>query len=63
MRCYLFAGLLIVACATGAAAGSFEDGLSAYERGDYPRAMTLWYPLAAEGDAPAQFNVGLLYRH
>src|SRR5574342_161100 len=63
MRRVLFAVVLVVACATGAAAGSFEDGLSAYERGDYTQAMNLWHPLAAQGDAPAQFNLGLMYRH
>src|SRR5262245_66376918 len=63
MRPVLFALLLVLARATGVAAGSFEDGLSAYERGDYVQAMNLWQPLAAQGDAPAQFNLGLMYRH
>lgn len=61
MRRILFAVLLVVADATGAAADSFEDGRSAYERGDYPQVMNLWHPLAAQGDAPAQFNLSLLY--
>jgi TPR repeat protein len=63
MRRFLFLVFLVVACATGAAAGSFEDGLSAYERGDYVQAMNHWQPLAAQGDAAAQFNLGLMYRH
>ena len=37
MRRFLFAVFMVVAGATGAAADSFEDGLSAYERGDYPQ--------------------------
>ena len=63
MRRFLFSVFLVVSCATGAAAGSFEDGLSAYERGDYVQAMNHWQPLAAQGDAAAQFNLGLMYRH
>ena len=63
MRRFLFAVFLVVACATGAAADSFEDGRSAYERGDYAQAMNLLRPLAAQGDARAQFNLGVMYRH
>ena len=63
MRRFLFAVFMVVAGATGAAADSFEDGLSAYERGDYPQAMNLWRPLAAQGDARAQFKLGVMYRH
>ena len=60
---FLFAVFLVVACVTGAGADSFEDGPSAYERGDYAQAMNLWRPLAEQGDAPAQFNLGVMYRH
>ncbi|HXC67540.1 MAG TPA: SEL1-like repeat protein, partial [Nitrospiraceae bacterium] len=63
MRLFLVSVLLVVASATRAAAGSFGDGLSAYESGDYAQAMNHWQPLAAQGDAAAQFNVGLMYRH
>jgi TPR repeat protein len=33
----------------------------AYERGDYAEAMRLLWPLAEQGDATAQFNLGLMY--
>ncbi|THJ23047.1 MAG: sel1 repeat family protein [Nitrospira sp. CG24E] len=62
MRRFLFAVLLIVACATGAAADSYEDAVSAYERGDYTRAAQLLRPFAEQGDALAQYNLGVLYR-
>ena len=62
MRRFLFAVLLIVACATGAAADSYEDAVSAYDRGDYIRAAQLLRPLAEQGDALAQYKLGVLYR-
>jgi hypothetical protein len=39
----------------------FEKGRTAYGSGDYQTALRLWLPLAAEGDAMAQFYVGVLY--
>jgi TPR repeat protein len=47
--------------APGVASADFDDGLEAYRAGDYERAMTEWRPLAEQGVAEAQFNVGLLY--
>jgi TPR repeat protein len=44
-----------------AAGADFAKGLSAYEKGDYRTALEEWKPLAEEGDAPSEFNVGLLY--
>jgi hypothetical protein len=38
-------------------AGPFEDGLHALEGGNYERAMRLLQPLAAEGDARAQYQI------
>ncbi len=42
-------------------AGPFEDGRAAYNSGDYATALRLWLPLAEQGDAIVQFNLGLLY--
>jgi TPR repeat protein len=39
----------------------FAAGLKAYENKDYATALKEWRPLADEGDAAAQFNLGLLY--
>jgi len=51
---------LLLLCAT-AWAGPFEDGLTAYERKDYAEAVK-WYRLAAaQGDADAQYNLGVMY--
>ena len=39
----------------------FQQGLEATKRGDYQTAFKLWLPLAEQGDAQAQFNLGLMY--
>ena len=43
------------------AAGPFEDAVDAHARGDYAKALRLIRPLANDGDAAAQFNLGLMY--
>jgi hypothetical protein len=45
----------------GAEAG-YKEGLEAYGRKDYVTALKEWKPLAEQGDAIAQFNLGLMYR-
>jgi TPR repeat protein len=39
----------------------FQDGWNAYERGDYATALQEWQPLADQGDASAQNNLGFMY--
>jgi len=39
----------------------FQAGLAAYNQGDYATALKEWRPLAEQGYAPAQFNLGFLY--
>lgn len=54
--------LLTLALFAGAAlAGPLEDGVAAFKAKDYARALQLWQPLAQEGNADAQYNLGLLY--
>ena len=38
-----------------------DAGIEAYERGDYATALSEWRPLAEQGDAVAQYNLGVLY--
>jgi len=38
-----------------------QDGLDAARKGDYQTAYRLWLPLAEQGLAPAQFNLGHMY--
>ena len=43
-------------------AGDFQTGLSAYQKRDYATALREWTPLAEQGDADAQYNLGQMYR-
>jgi TPR repeat protein len=52
---------LCVSFATPAAGGALEDAASAFQRTDYATAMALWRPLAEQGNALAQFNLGVMY--
>lgn len=49
----LFTGIVL--------AGPLEDGFAAFQAGNYAKALQLWQPLAQEGNADAQYNLGLLY--
>ncbi|MGO9774104.1 MAG: tetratricopeptide repeat protein [Roseiarcus sp.] len=51
-------GVLALALLGVAAAGSLEDGRAAYRRGDYATAMRLLRPLAEQGEADAQTDLG-----
>ena|ERR1700690_2274003 len=44
-----------------ATAADFSAGLNAYQKKDYAAAVKEWRPLAEKGDAPSQFNLGLMY--
>ena len=58
----LTAFLTTAAVSKGAHAGdAFEDGYNAYQAGDFRAALGLWRPLAAAGEARAQYNVGVMY--
>ena len=64
MKAILRSGLLalaIMALAVPAIAGPFEDGFAAADSGDYATAMRMWRPLADQGVADAQFNLGFMY--
>jgi len=58
----LFAAIILTLnLATPAPAASLEDAVAAYRKGDYANAMQIYRPLAEQGLAVAQFNVGLMY--
>jgi len=46
-----------------ASAGSLEDAFAAANRGDFATALRLWGPLAQQGDASAQSNLGYMYEN
>ncbi len=54
---------LLVCSAFGARAGQIEDGAAAYNTGNFATALKLWSPLAAQGNAIAQFAVGAMYEN
>ena len=43
------------------ASADFQKGLTAYESGDYATALREWTPLAKQGNADAQYNLGGMY--
>ncbi len=51
---------LYLMLATPAWAG-FDEAAAAYQRGDYATALREWRPLAEQGDARAQYNLGVMY--
>ena len=40
---------------------TIDDGYSAYKKGDYKVALTIFEDLALKGDAKAQYNLGVMY--
>jgi TPR repeat protein len=52
---------LALGLAAGPAFAGFDEGVDAYNRGDFVTAMANFKPLAVQGDPRAQFNVGLMY--
>jgi TPR repeat protein len=53
----------LAALSTPASAQDFQRGLEAYVRGDFATALREWRPLAEQGLADAQFNLGFMYRN
>ena len=63
MQKIIKAALIVLAftLATPVAAQDLEAGIEAGQRGDYAAALNEFRPLAAEGDAEAQFYLGYMY--
>jgi uncharacterized protein len=53
--------VLSIFCLALPAWADFQAGMTAYDGEDYDTAMREWQPLAEQGDALAQYHVGLLY--
>lgn len=62
-RIFATAGMLLgmVVGATTVQADSYSDAFAAAERGHYDQALSLFTPLAEQGNAQAQFNLALMY--
>ena len=53
--------VLSIVCLAAPARADFKAGENAYHRGDYATALHEWQLLAKQGDAVAQYHLGLLY--
>ena len=62
IKTFLAGGLLALALFGAAMAGPFEDGEAAYQKGDYAAAVSYWRPLADQGNAEAQNDLGSMYQ-
>ena len=61
MKCLVLAvGILLITSLPVEA--DYQAGLDAYDRGDYATALREWRPLAEQGNADAQFYLGVMYR-
>ena len=53
--------LLTLVVGTPAFSADFQKGLTAAQSGDYATALREWTPLAEQGNAAAQGNLGMMY--
>ena len=53
--------VLSIFCLAVPAWADFQAGMTAHDREDYDTALREWQPLAEQGDALAQYHVGMLY--
>ena len=53
--------VLSVVCLAAPAWADFKAGMDAHQRGDYATALREWQPLAEQGQAGSQYQLGLLY--
>ena len=60
MKCLVLV-LVFLAWFAATASGDFDAGMAASKRGDYATALREWKPLAEQGDAAAQAELGLMY--
>ena len=61
LRTLCIAVIVATVYAGVARADQFADGHAAYMRGDIDTALALWTPLAEQGNADAQYMLGLIY--
>ena len=61
MKRLLILAALVLGLAMPAFGQDFDAGLAAYTRGDFVTALREWTPLAEQGDADAQYKLGVMY--
>lgn len=60
-RLFVVVVLLSQFAAFGAASADFKKGMEAARKGDFPTALQEWTPLAEQGDAAAQYFLGVMH--
>ena len=58
---FLLMSLVPMAVLSAAAHAGLDEGVAAYNRGDYPTALSEFRPLAEKGDTSAQNRLGHMY--
>jgi TPR repeat protein len=58
---YLLPLTILAILLTSLAHADFKSGQDAYGQRDYETALKEWQPLAEEGEALAQYNLGVMY--
>ena len=63
VRSYLLLPVLLFlfTVTVSSCSSDYQDGVDAYNRKDYQTALNKWQPLAEQGDAKAQYKLGLMY--
>lgn len=59
--CAILSLILLTAAPLAARADAYDDGMDAYQTGDYIRALQHWKTLAEHGHAQAAYNLGFMY--
>src|SRR5271165_948087 len=62
-RMLIGALMALLVTASTAVAGPFEEAKAAYEHDDYATALSLFRTLAGQGNADAQYNLGVMYEN
>jgi TPR repeat protein len=57
----VLAMLLSTVC-TAVLAATLDEGVAAYQLGDYDAALKIFRPLAEQGNTAAEYNIGQMYR-
>ncbi len=62
MQRIIYLSIIVLSLLSAPAYADFRDGMQAYRAGDFEVAFQAWLPLAENGDAKSQNNLGILYR-
>ena len=54
--------IIFIGSAGVSESADFQKGYTAYKSGDYATALREWTPLAKQGHAKSQYNLGVMYR-